>query len=389
MAERNAQNPSQGACQHAGNVWQSASHNLQSTIDSFGKGLMQLVQLPGTSLQRLQQQSAIKLQPLLPGIASISLSAPTGIRRKQQQQQQQQQAASLPDIQSPPRRKAQAVGDVAFNPEDIKARLSGVPVFAVINHQDEFVLISGEAEGDEAPRSMGLFFFNRADATRLVEKVQEADAKLGKTSKVMEVGMDSVYHFATAPRSDTGTEGIIFRFMPDAAQIDAAVQLYRKAGISADGFTGVPVFQAVGLTVKTGTAEYTPLFLNKADLDAAISTADAQKPQADKDSTASKMKRAQEELEQATEELAGASKNKRKAVQSRVDDAKLRFDRYTERLANGDKPKVEVGCLEEVLVRMENDEDEWGQVMFVPSGALTQPVAPDAETPVVASKGSK
>jgi hypothetical protein len=55
------------------------------------------------------------------------------------------------------------------------------------------------------------------------------------------------------------------------------LQLYRKAGISAEGFTGVPVFQAEGLTVKTGTAEYTPLFLNKADLDAAISTADAQK----------------------------------------------------------------------------------------------------------------
>ncbi len=34
---------------------------------------------------------------------------------------------------------------MAYNPEEIKARLSGVPVFAVINKKDEFVLIAGEA----------------------------------------------------------------------------------------------------------------------------------------------------------------------------------------------------------------------------------------------------
>lgn len=35
--------------------------------------------------------------------------------------------------------------DVAYNPEDIKARLSGVPVFAVINKREEFVLVAGAA----------------------------------------------------------------------------------------------------------------------------------------------------------------------------------------------------------------------------------------------------
>lgn len=40
-----------------------------------------------------------------------------------------------------------------------------------------------------------------------------------------QVGMDAVYHFATSPRADTGTEGVIFRFMPDATQVDAAVKV--------------------------------------------------------------------------------------------------------------------------------------------------------------------
>ncbi len=36
------------------------------------------------------------------------------------------------------------MAEVAYNPEDIKSRLAGVPVYAVINQKEEFVLISGE-----------------------------------------------------------------------------------------------------------------------------------------------------------------------------------------------------------------------------------------------------
>ena len=43
------------------------------------------------------------------------------------------------------RGRPQQVFDVAYNPEEIKARLSGVPVYAVINKKEEFVLIAGEA----------------------------------------------------------------------------------------------------------------------------------------------------------------------------------------------------------------------------------------------------
>lgn len=39
--------------------------------------------------------------------------------------------------------------------------------------------------------------------------------------------MDAVYQFATLPRDDTGMQGVIFRFMPDPSQVDAAVKVCR------------------------------------------------------------------------------------------------------------------------------------------------------------------
>ena len=58
-----------------------------------------------------------------------------------------------------------------------------------------------------------------------------------------------------------------------------AVQLYKEVGIQGQAFTGVPVFQAEGLTVKTDKARYTPLFFSKEDLDAAVGNAYTQREQ--------------------------------------------------------------------------------------------------------------
>jgi len=42
---------------------------------------------------------------------------------------------------------AQPLFDLAFNAEEIKARLNAVPVFTVVNSKNEFVLVSGEVRG--------------------------------------------------------------------------------------------------------------------------------------------------------------------------------------------------------------------------------------------------
>ncbi len=112
--------------------------------------------------------------------------------------------------------------ELAATPDEIKLRLAGVPVFAVVNAKNEFVLVSGDG-ADE--RQLGLFFFSRADAEGLIATIKDQNPKLGKAAKVLATSMDAVYDFAVTPRGDTGTEGVAFRFMPDSRQVEAALEV--------------------------------------------------------------------------------------------------------------------------------------------------------------------
>lgn len=190
--------------------------------------------------------------------------------------------------------------------------------------------------------------------------------------------MDSVYEFAVTPRSESGTEGVIFRFMPDARQVDNALELYRHAGLASTSFAGVPLFQAEGLTVRGENARYTPLFFSKDDLDIALRDAfSARDSEAQADARA-KAERARNELQAAHAEAEAAGEGRsKKAAQKKADAAAKRVALYEKRLAEATAqkalPKVDVGSLEEVIVKMEaDDKGEWGDVLFVPAGALSQ-----------------
>ncbi len=81
------------------------------------------------------------------------------------------------------------------------------------------------------------------------------------------------------------------------------MQVFEDAGIDIPGFTGVPVFQADGLTVKTESARYTPIFLSKSDLDAAVNNAHLQRITQKVQVTQAKVDRAERELEAATQQV--------------------------------------------------------------------------------------
>ena len=74
-------------------------------------------------------------------------------------------------------------------------------------------------------------------------------------------------------------------------------------GHNTPGFTGVPVFQAEGLTVKTETARYTPIFLSKKDLDAAVERAAVERMNQKVQVTQSKVDRAQHEYADAAQQV--------------------------------------------------------------------------------------
>ena len=77
------------------------------------------------------------------------------------------------------------------------------------------------------------------------------------------------------------------------------MQLYKEAGVPGRTFTGVPVFQAQGLTVKTENSRYTPLFLAKEDLDVAVGAAFSQREAAKEVANKSKASAAEEEVASA------------------------------------------------------------------------------------------
>lgn len=273
------------------------------------------------------------------------------------------------------RPQPQPLYDLAFNPEEIKAKLSGIPVYAVVNQKNEFVLVSGDAED----KHLGLFFFNKEDAEGLVATMKEQNPNLGKTAKVLQTSMDNVYEFAITPRDQSGTDGVTFRFMPDASQVEHAMELYRAAGLKTSSFAGVPLFQAEGLTIRGNeSARYTPLFFSKDDLDIALHDAFVARDTEQQASERAKADRARQELVEAEGEVAAAQDARtKKSAEKKADAAKKRLEKYEQRLTDATAkkklPRVDVGCLEEVIVKMEVDEKgEWNDVMFVPAGILTR-----------------
>jgi hypothetical protein len=76
------------------------------------------------------------------------------------------------------RTTANPVFDLSFNPEEVKRRLSGVPVFAVVNSKNEFVLVSGEDGDSTSAHQLGFFFFNREDAEALITTVRSIQCVL-------------------------------------------------------------------------------------------------------------------------------------------------------------------------------------------------------------------
>lgn len=264
--------------------------------------------------------------------------------------------------------------EISYNPEVIKKRLSGIPVYVVVNQKNEFVLVSGE--NSEESRQLGLFFFDVKDAEDLLETVKKQDPQIGRQARVLQTSMDAVYEVAVTPREHSGTEGVSFRFMPAAEEVDAALGLYHAANIDQSAFEGVPLFQAEGLVVRGDQGNrYTPLFFSKHDLDIALSNAVLSRDTDAQASARAKLERAKAEVEEAQMEIEAAASDPKakRAAEKRRHSASSRVKRYEKELADATAqrkpPRIDVGSLEQVIVEMERDDkNQWGDVIFVRRG---------------------
>ncbi|OVA12987.1 Tic22-like [Macleaya cordata] len=157
--------------------------------------------------------------------------------------------------------------DLAMSIETIEERLAGVPVYALSNSAEEFVLISGVKTG----KSLGLFCFKKEDAETLLEQMKSMDPGMRRGSKVVAVALNKVFQLKL--------EGVAFRFIPDSSQIKNAVKENKKAGVSDEGFSGVPVFQSQSLILRSQNKRYRPVFFRKEDLEKSLSRAASQQKQ--------------------------------------------------------------------------------------------------------------
>ncbi|CAA6668201.1 unnamed protein product [Spirodela intermedia] len=154
--------------------------------------------------------------------------------------------------------------DLAMSTEAMEERLAGIPVYALSNSAEEFVLVSGVKSG----KSLGIFCLKEEDAETLLEQMKSMNPGMREGSKVVAVALNKVFQLKV--------DGVAFRLIPDSSQIMNAIKVKEQVGNVVDAFSGVPVFQSKSLVLKSQNKRYRPVFFRKEDLEESLLRASQQ-----------------------------------------------------------------------------------------------------------------
>ena len=226
----------------------------------------------------------------------------------------------------------------------------------MVNAKKEFILVSGD---DDTDRQMALLFFSATDAAGFEKTLKQENPKLGKSAQVLPTSLEAVYELVLGKKGlvkngDKDVE-ISFRFMPDSKQVMNALDLYKRAGIVKDGFVGVPLFQAEGLTVRGEQSRFTPLFFSKEDVMHALKDTQVSSAQATMAELQGKIERVKKELEEKPDkaELSKKLAGYEKKLKSLTGDMNKKPE-----------TRIDVGSFEDVLEKMMNDKGgAWDDVV--------------------------
>ncbi|CAH1422108.1 unnamed protein product [Lactuca virosa] len=106
-------------------------------------------------------------------------------------------------------------------------------------------------------KSIGLLCFRQEDAEAFLAQVRLRKRELKGRAKVVPIALDQVYMLKV--------EGIAFRFLPDPVQLKNAMEL--RTSNTKNGFDGVPVFQSDLLVIKKKNKRYCPIYFRKEDIE--------------------------------------------------------------------------------------------------------------------------
>uniref|UniRef100_A0A9I9DZ24 Protein TIC 22-like, chloroplastic n=2 Tax=Cucumis melo TaxID=3656 RepID=A0A9I9DZ24_CUCME len=169
--------------------------------------------------------------------------------------------ARLPETAKTQFSRPSSPSPLSLSTEAIEERLAGIPVYALSNASEEFVLVSGAS----TQKSLGFFCFKKDDAETLLQHIGTMDPSAHYGSKVVPVALNKVFQLHV--------NGVAFRLIPECSQVKNALTERKKAGISADEFSGVPVFQSKSLVLRSQNKSYRPAFFRKEDLENSLQSA--------------------------------------------------------------------------------------------------------------------
>ncbi|RAL54412.1 hypothetical protein DM860_001540 [Cuscuta australis] len=133
----------------------------------------------------------------------------------------------------------------------IRERFTGVPLYALSNPNQEFVLVSA----GNGKTSLGLFCLGEADAASILHQLKSIDPSMHKDYRVVPVALNEVIQLKV--------DGMAFRLIPEASQVMNAIKVRKRSGISDTTFPGVPVFQSNSLVLRKENTRYRPFFFRK------------------------------------------------------------------------------------------------------------------------------
>eukprot|EP00891_Asterochloris_glomerata_P001172 jgi/Astpho2/1172/fgenesh1_pg.00021_%23_20_t len=260
-------------------------------------------------------------------------------------------------------------------------KLQDVPIWTV--HQKRNIVLLHKDPDSKGQDHVALFFMGEQDAADLLEKLKAQDPKLGKQCSLIQTSLDKVYPLL---RDSNG------RLVPLQEEVEAALKVwlqsrrecYQDAGVEVEAFEGVPLFQANHLTLRAGDRRVmTPLFLSKQDLDAALTSGLQRQDQAFRTHMQGKADQARMEINSAEKALTEAKgRGDKKKLQAAISKATEQLQRAEQFQAEGfktDPPTVEVGSLEDVIARLEQQTvPDCGVTEDVPAEAVQEAAHPPA-----------
>jgi len=250
----------------------------------------------------------------------------------------------------------------------IARRLKDVPVYTVTSNEN-FVLLQEEDTAVESEaKSMLMLFMSANDARNFKETVVDKQSMLKPI--IGTLFMDKVFklHMQARPKE---LENVALRLMPDRAQVRHAFSTCEETGRPLTALPGVPIFQAEGLTMRSGDRTMIPLFFGKEELDFALTQAFGKPPVtpavAYKRQWFSRQKERVDEVAKTPFPFLYQKIWKEDDEKAKAHIQKLEKKQAQLNEVKPERPVVQVGSFEDVLFRMLYEKDPmWENVMFIP-----------------------